>query len=86
MHHIYNGQDVEQWLGQFGVCNESSLYFNSLDKESDWCKANALNFTPVILINGKSYPKEYDRGDLIYFIEELHENNIINTSELQTTS
>ena len=29
------------------------------------------NFTPEILINGKSFPKEYDRQDLLFFIEEF---------------
>lgn len=33
-------------------------------------KAN-LSFTPVFVINGRQFPKIYDREDLIYFIEDL---------------
>jgi hypothetical protein len=32
------------------------------------------NFTPEILINGHSFPKEYDRADLVYFVEDLYES------------
>ena len=38
-------------------------------------KRTAINFTPEILINGKSFPKEYSRTDLIFFIEDLEENS-----------
>jgi len=73
MHKIYNGQDSKLWLEEFGACTNTSLYFETLKKEKDWCADNAINFTPAILINGKSYPREYDRSDLIYFIEDLYE-------------
>jgi uncharacterized membrane protein len=74
MHKIYKGQEPESWITTFGVCNNKEYFLGILKKESEWCKENAINFTPEILINGKSFPKEYDRNDLIYFIEDLHEN------------
>jgi hypothetical protein len=45
--------------------------FDQLKKEREWCEMNNINFTPEILINGKSFPKEYDRADLQYFINDL---------------
>jgi thiol-disulfide isomerase/thioredoxin len=74
MHNIYNGQDSKSWIKEFGTCSNKPLYFETLKKENKWCIDNTINFTPAILINGKSYPKEYDRSDLIYFIEDLVEN------------
>jgi len=74
MHDIYGEITPENWLKKWGNCNEKEQNLEVLIKENEWCKSNNINFTPEILINEKSYPKEYDRSDLIYFIEELEEN------------
>lgn len=36
-----------------------------------WNKDNSITFTPAIIINGYHFPVQFDRGDLIYFINEL---------------
>lgn len=33
-----------------------------------------LNFTPVFIINGYQYPERYDREDIVFFIDELIED------------
>lgn len=48
-------------------------YIDVLKKEKDWCIKNGLNFTPEILVNGYSFPQEYNRTDLIYFIDDIIE-------------
>lgn len=73
MNQIYKGELVANWLQKWGDCNEQEKYIAVLEKENTWCKENAINFTPEILINGQSYPREYDRSDLTYFIEDLSE-------------
>lgn len=35
---------------------------------------NQLNFTPIILLNGRLFPQMYNREDIFYFIEELLED------------
>ncbi|MCT4699660.1 vitamin K epoxide reductase family protein [Tenacibaculum haliotis] len=74
MSEIYEHGNTEAWLKKWGRCNDINYYTSELDKGSNWCKENAINFTPEILINGRSFPKEYNRTDLIFFIEELEEN------------
>ncbi|WP_028888511.1 vitamin K epoxide reductase family protein [Tenacibaculum ovolyticum] len=74
MSEIYENGDTEAWLKKWGNCNNTKYYVSELEKGSNWCKVNAINFTPEILINGKSFPKEYSRTDLTFFIEELEEN------------
>lgn len=74
MHHIYSGQDLEDWLTTFGVCTDTVEPFKVLEQVNNWCTNNSLNFTPVILINGNTFPKAYEREDLLYFLEELYEN------------
>jgi len=75
MSEIYEEGDVASWLKKWGESKNNDYFLTELEKEKEWCKNNAINFTPEILINGRSFPKEYNRSDLIFFIEELEENN-----------
>jgi hypothetical protein len=81
MHDIYGGMDSNIWFKKWGNCYEKEQYLNILKKDNDWCTSNKINFTPEILINGKSFPNEYDRGDLIYFIEDLIDESESNISK-----
>ena len=44
---------------------------NILRREKEWCVQNKINFTPEILVNGRSFPLEYERSDLLYFIDDI---------------
>jgi len=87
MHDIYNNADAKSWLTKWGKCNNTNNYKTVLEIEYNWCLDNNINFTPEILINGRAYPKPYDRNDLAFFIEDLqeyyYEKTIVN--ELQNT-
>lgn len=75
MSDIYADQKPNNWLKKWGNCKEKEIYILELEKQSSWCLEKAINFTPEILLNGKSFPKEYNRTDLIFFIEDLEENS-----------
>jgi uncharacterized membrane protein len=74
MHEIYKEQNAFNWLKKWEECYEPQQYIEILKKENRWCKATNINFTPEILINGKPFPKEYDKNDLLFFIEDLDKN------------
>jgi uncharacterized membrane protein len=80
MGQIYEGESVVNWLKEWGECSEKERYVPVLEKENAWCKENVINFTPEILINGQSFPKEYNRLDLVYFIEDLNEESSFKSS------
>ncbi|CAM1356253.1 vitamin K epoxide reductase family protein [Tenacibaculum halocynthiae] len=67
-----------KWQKKWKKTKEKEIYLHILQSEKKWCIDNEINFTPEILISGKSFPKEYDRADLIYFIEELFEECSMN--------
>lgn len=47
---------------------------------------NRLNFTPNLIINDWQFPKHYEREDILYFIEELLEDeDVIEQKEYQLT-
>ena len=73
MNSIYGGEKPNEWLKVWKESTPKDIYLEELSKEQDWCKENAINFTPEVLINGKAFPKEYNRTDLIFFIEDLEE-------------
>ncbi|MFP4847145.1 vitamin K epoxide reductase family protein [Winogradskyella sp. PE311] len=73
MNEIYTNYTPENWLKKWSPCSNPKAYIPALKATSNWCAENAINFTPEILINGQSYPKTYDRSDLIYFIDDLME-------------
>lgn len=73
MSEIYGNSSPEDWLEKWGNCTEQETYLQVLKTGKAWCEEHKINFTPAILINGLSYPSSYERADLIYFIEELHE-------------
>lgn len=73
MNDIYSGMETILWLKKWGNCNEKEKQLDVLKEERDWCTDNKINFTPEILINGYSFPKEYQKSDLKYFIEDLLE-------------
>ncbi len=80
MHGIYEGMNPDNWIEKWENCYAHSHYIKILAKQSDWCINNTINFTPEILINGKSFPKEYDRNDLLFFIEDINEMILENYS------
>ena len=74
---IYEGTSVDKWFNTWGNRYEKEKYFTTLESQKKWCLTNTINFTPEILVNGNSFPKEYGREDLIYFIEDLNENDSV---------
>lgn len=71
------GQNVnlDNWLKKWKSTNTDNSYEHVLNDEKEWCAANGIHFTPALYVNGKQYPKMYDRNDLQYFIEDLLELN-----------
>lgn len=77
MDDIYGGMKLDKWISKWNKTTNFNLYSKTLQIEKEWCTNNSINFTPEILINGKSFPKEYKREDLLFFIEDLEESNIL---------
>ncbi len=70
---VYGAEvDYKKWLQKY---NQRSYekYESTLEQQHKWTQANGINFTPAFYLNRKAYPKEYDRIDLLYFIEEFIE-------------
>ena len=82
MDDIYSGMPTANWIQKWESCDETELYTAILENQKNWCSEQKINFTPEILIGGKSFPKAYTKEDLLFFIEDLEENYIMNNIEL----
>ncbi|MGD9993167.1 MAG: vitamin K epoxide reductase family protein [Salinivirgaceae bacterium] len=78
---VYMGNDLPKWLKEWAT-PEVEVYFEQLVTQRKWCEQNNLNFTPEILLNGKSFPNEYSRNDLINFIDDIVDEELEKHSEL----
>ncbi|MFV0572964.1 MAG: vitamin K epoxide reductase family protein [Xanthomarina gelatinilytica] len=78
--------DIEKWLESWSQLDKPQ-YDDVFDAQLAWGQKNNIHFTPALLINERQFPKEYDRNDLLYFIDELMEkfkaNEVSNTYGLE---
>ena len=72
MHDAYLNLTAKDWQQKWGTTDNAD-YNQLLEKQSNWCQEHNKNFTPEILIEGKSFPKEYNRKELLFFVEDLTE-------------
>jgi len=73
MHDIYGKLNPTDWFKKWGEPS-SHQYIESLSKQKQWCVKSNINFTPEILVNDKAFPKEYERLDLLYFLDDIIED------------
>jgi len=69
---IYSDMEAEVWLQKW----KSTTFLNhisDLEKAKEWCVNNAVNFTPAVFLNGYLFPKEYNKKDIAFFIDDLIE-------------
>ncbi len=64
------GVDLQKWVDS-QIYKKTSYFDNLLIDQYEWCKKNAVNFTPALYLNNRLFPSEYDKSDLIYFIDEF---------------
>ncbi len=76
LHDIYNGMSTKKWFDKWDISIDNQPYLAILMQGRKWCEQNNINFTPEIIINNHAYPKEYDRPDLVYFMEDLYEEQL----------
>lgn len=74
MDDIYGEVAPIAWLKKWE--EPSPQYVETLASQKRWCMQNGINFTPEVLVNGQSFPKEYNLTDLLYFVDELLEEAV----------
>ncbi len=73
MTEIYEGLSFKKWISKWGKAKDKENSLLVLKNQKEWCINNQINFTPEIIVQGKPFPKEYKKADLLFFIEDLQE-------------
>ncbi|WP_340077567.1 thioredoxin domain-containing protein [Leptobacterium sp. I13] len=70
--------NIKEWLNKHKYAiTERNEVDNIYKAMNQWCINNNINYTPAIFINGYEYPKAYERKDIVFFIEDLIEDEAI---------
>ncbi|KAA3620332.1 MAG: hypothetical protein DWP94_12805 [Flavobacterium sp.] len=64
--------NLAQWITEKGL-EVNTAYDSILQSQKNWATENGINFTPALYLNNVQFPKEYERTDLLFFIDELVE-------------
>ena len=72
---IYSDIEPEVWLQKWKSTTHIN-YISELEKAKEWCTNNTVNFTPAVFINGYLFPKEYNKKDISFFIDDIIEKEI----------
>lgn len=70
--------DGNKWL-QSQQGKRDTSYDHILEKQGSWCRTHGINFTPAVYLNNRLFPYEYDRTDLLYFLDDLTEVQTLNS-------
>jgi len=77
LHEWFSTKDKEKLAAVSDSASDNYRINEMLDQQHFLNYSNKISFTPAILINNCHFPKAYDRKDLIYFINDLLEDDEI---------
>jgi hypothetical protein len=78
LHNWFENRDEEAFSSNL-ISQINELKINEvLHEQFSWNMENNINYTPAIIINNHLFPNEYDRNDLIYFINDLGDDENFN--------
>lgn len=69
---VYHADNPSDWLKANGI-GQIETYDQVLADYYNWCVDQDANFTPIMIINGKEFPKQYEREDLDFLIDAIVE-------------
>lgn len=67
--------NLKVWYEMYNLVTDYS-FDETIISHNQWCIDNDYNFTPAIFINGHQYPNSYDGEALLYFINDLIEDEL----------
>ncbi len=71
-HNSYDNAKNNTWLSAYDLSYDTNIIDVFLENQKNWCNNNNVIFFPEIFIDGYQYPREYDRGDLEFFLAEIY--------------
>ena len=74
----FRDRSIVSWRNRYPtITNTPEKVSMNLNLHKKWLHANNIDYTPVTIINGFFYPKNYEIKDILLFIEDLLEKNAV---------
>lgn len=73
LHDWFENKDEDKLVSNVNPQINDLQINDILYQQHNWNQENKITYTPAIIINNHLFPKEYDRKDLIYFINDLED-------------
>lgn len=73
-HYWFEHKDISIWNKKYGGFQIAEDAEKILKSHNFWALNNKFQFTPAIFINNYPYPREFDRENIPYFMEEILED------------
>ncbi|CAM3996916.1 vitamin K epoxide reductase family protein [Flavobacterium sinopsychrotolerans] len=65
---------LEKWVAKWKIGDVPMRVNHQIEQQYNWCLENEFNYTPVKIVNGKLFPKEYEISELKYFLNDFSED------------
>lgn len=78
--------ELEQWKEKWTINAVDMISNQQIHQQYNWCLVNELNYTPIIIINNKLFPGEYEINDLKYFLNDFSQEMETVESNVLTTA
>lgn len=74
----FQTKDYDLWFNRYGKdIKDKEDYLKILETQYFQNKNNDIRFTPSVFIAGFSFPQIYDKEDILFFIEDLLEEEVL---------
>jgi uncharacterized membrane protein len=73
----FENKNFEALKGIADMDLDNASLLGLLEEQFLWNKSNGFTFTPAIIVNGYHLPKQYNRNDLIHFINDLEDDEFL---------
>ncbi len=76
----YHIENIESFSKKHPL-HATEMGYEVLQRQRDWCKENALYHTPILVLNRKIIPPQYDATFIEDFIEVLDEESVLEVEQ-----
>jgi len=70
-HDWFENKNLQKWIEKNDLAYNEAEVDEVYDLQNQWCVKNDVNFTPALYVNEYSYPTAYERESLLFFVNDL---------------
>lgn len=76
-HDWFENKNLQKWIEKNNLPYNEVQIDSIYESQNQWCIDNNVHFTPAFFINEYSYPTTYERESLLFFINDLIDEDFL---------